>query len=143
MDNECPRWAWEGYCTHPDFAAVMSQNCKGACGLCPSPPSPPPPPPGHVFTWDPQDEEGTHALSSWSDGGAYPFTRTSIGTPTTSTGPQLNTHGHHGPNAQSQYYMYAEASSPRQPGDLFALVYDGSECTLDGKIVSLITFDYH
>ena len=38
-------------------------------------------------------------------------------------------------------YLFAEVSSPRQPGDIFEVTYDGSVCF--GDLVSAVEFYYH
>lgn len=33
-DNRCSRWASEGYCTKPQNAAWMRNNCANSCKVC-------------------------------------------------------------------------------------------------------------
>ena len=62
------------------------------------------------------------------------MTRRSGGTPSSGTGPVT------GPGGARTYYYYAETSSPRQTGDVFELVYDGSTDCANG--VAAVTFQY-
>ena len=78
----------------------------------------------------------------WSTGGgspttsAYAFTKKESGTSSSGTGPSAGVGG-------SGSYVYAETSSPRVPGDLFTLAYDGSACSGTGAGVSTVAFHYH
>ena len=106
----------------------------------PSPPLPPLPPPRTIFGFD---FDGTIATSpGWSSGGGdplaspYAFTKKEGKTPSHGTGPSAGVGG-------SGSYMYAEASSPRQKGDLFTLAYDGSACADIGLGISTVAFHYH
>ena len=79
------------------------------------------------------------SIPGWStpaDFSSFAFTHNSGGTPSSVTGPDDGF-------GRSGYYYFAEASSPRAPGDLFTLRYDGSECTSYGDIVAYIIFMYH
>ena len=112
----------------------------------PSPPTPPPSPPSaplpplsppmQVFDFD----NGIKASPGWSTGGGdpmtYAFTKNEGSTTSTGTGPSAGVGG-------SGPYVYAETSSPRAPGDLFTLTYDGSACSDTGLGVSTVTFYYH
>ena len=69
-------------------------------------------------------------------GGAFDFTRRTGGTPSDGTGPSAGYGG-------SGYYFFAETSSPRSPGDLFTLAYNGSACSDPGDMVSAVAFQYH
>ena len=106
----------------------------------PSPPLPPLLPPRTIFGFD---FDGTIATSpGWSSGGGdplaspYAFTKKEGKTPSHGTGPSAGVGG-------SGSYMYAEASSPRQKGDLFTLAYDGSACADIGLGISTVAFHYH
>ena len=69
---------------------------------------------------------------SWSTGATnYAWDLEDGGTPSSDTGPT----GAHG----GYLYMYTEAT-PRIPGDLFDMSYDGSDCA--GQSVA-VTFWYH
>ena len=62
------------------------------------------------------------------------MTRTSGGTPSSQTGPS------NGPGSGGTgFYYFEEASSPRRPGDVFELRYDGSDCPLG---ITKISFRY-
>ena len=75
----------------------------------------------------------------WSTGGGDPpfeFTKAVNGTWSSGTGPSAGVGG-------SGTYLYAEASRPRVPGDLFALAYNGSACSDIGMGVSTVIFHHH
>jgi hypothetical protein len=89
------------------------------------------------------DFSGT-ASPGWSTGGddpasagtvgPYAFLKNEGGTTSVATGPS------NGVGGSGSSYVYAEVTSPRQPGDLYTLAYDGSAC---GGSVSTVTFHYH
>merc|ERR1719305_558063 len=62
------------------------------------------------------------------------MTRRSGSTTSRNTGPSS------GPSTTKPYYYYAEVSSPRQPGDVFELRYDGTDCP---NGVASVSFKYH
>ena len=57
-------------------------------------------------------------------------------TPSSDTGPSAGVDG-------SGSYYFAEVSSPRVPGDVFTLAYDGSACSSLGLLISTVAFHYH
>jgi hypothetical protein len=87
---------------------------------------------------------GITASPGWSTGGddpasagtvgPYAFLKNEGGTTSVATGPS------NGVGGSGSSYVYAEVTSPRQPGDLYTLAYDGSAC---GGSVSTVTFHYH
>ena len=83
---------------------------------------------------------GSDTSPGWSTGGSDPpslaFDKADGATGTDKTGPSAGVGG-------SGSYLYAKASSPRIPGDLFTLSYDGSVCSVIGEGVSIVTFYYH
>ena len=110
------------------------------------PPSPPPYPPGsnfYLFTFDSSDEQSngwTTGPTNSGNGAAtgsspYGFNWRTGSTPSVGSGPVFGYGG-------SGRYYYAEASSPRQQGDIFDLVYDGTSLCGSG-VIREVEFKYH
>ena len=128
--------------------SVTKQGFK-VCGssILTSPPSPPPLPPrapGAFFTFDSDDGVAygwstgpTQAVSGAATGPApFGWNWRQGSTPSSDTGPDQ------GDGSRTGRYYYAETSSPRVPGDIFELSYDGSACG-GATIVKDISFAYH
>ena len=83
---------------------------------------------------------GSDTSPGWSTGGSDPpslaFDKADGATGNNKTGPSAGVGG-------SGSYLYAKAGSPRIPGDLFTLSYDGSVCSAIGEGVSIVAFYYH
>ena len=90
----------------------------------------------HSFDFEYAINLGWFTGASGGGNPTHPFSRRAGSTPSSSTGPSSGSGG-------SGYYFYAETSSPRQPGDVFTLSYDGSVCAMAGAVVDSVSFHYH
>ena len=103
------------------FILQLLEPCQGTPAAAPSP------------TLRFSFETGLPAgWSTPSAGTSYSWTRHAGSTVSSDTGPSTA--------ADGTYYMYTEASSPRQQGDTFGLGYDGTGCP---GIVGAVSFFYH
>ena len=81
--------------------------------------------------------------AGWTNGGASPPYAWSLGSGTTPSGSCEWITGPSSGFGGSGSYLFAEASSPRQPGDLFEVTYDGSACSTLGLLIESVEFQHH